>query len=694
MAPQGPRASAPQRANRGATSGAKTTTRGGIQKKRAGATRTDLDGDLDMDAVGKRAAKIAASEARGSRSNSARAGSGKNPRGVSTAAHTVLKHLKGNDSSNLASRVSAANSGRTTRARGNLSFLRVHGLKQSKAVSNQDGGLSDLLAFLERKATSFRSSTAKQPRPVMIKKSHMVGDYVFIGALKEDADDIIKLHTFVFAGSQLEIVESNEDLAYQTKATESKETQELRAKLQFILSQRYLGANKLLKLDALASDAELVNLGMFENRERALKTFKGLMAICDSLFKTATEKREAIESISLASNSIDDVTQVESVATTFPELKNLDMGGNQIANMQALEKWRGKFKSLETIYMTGNPIEIAEPNYTAALLQWFPKLQDVNGTQLRTPQQIAEQEAASKPKPIPQSGPDFRDVNGIGETFLLEYFTAYDSDRQGLASRLYDDGSQFSLAVDTRSVRDTDAPAPMPWAAYLKFSRNLVKITHQPARVQRLFKGANMIQELWKGLPPTKHPNIKDDLSKYIMDCHPLPGLADPTGQNPMGVDGLIISVHGEFDEYDQKTAGVGKRSFSRTFVLGPGQPGKGPVRVVSDLLSLRAFSALPNVFVAPNQAPADANTNARHQEMIAELCKQTGMVPPYSEMCLSQVGWEFDKALVIFSEKKVGASTFLCDEMQQADADHDTVGTITSGGVRSTAAVGERKCA
>ncbi|KAG5981459.1 hypothetical protein E4U55_002906 [Claviceps digitariae] len=651
MAPQGPRSSVAQRANRGATTGAKTTTRGGIQKRRAG-MRTDIDGDLDMDAVGKRAAKVAASEARASRSRPARAGPGKNPRGVSTAAQTVLKHLKGNDSSGLASRASASITGRATRARGNLSFLRVHGLKQSKAASNQDGGLSDLLAFLERKATSFRSSTNKQARPVMIKKSHVVGDYVFIGVSKDDADEIIKLNTFTFAGTQLEIVESNEDLVYQNKATESKETQELRAKLQSILSARYLGVNKLLKLDALASDTELVTLGMFETRERALKTFKGLMAICDGLFKTAAEKREAIESISLAGNSIDDVAQVETVATTFPDLKNLDMSGNQIANMQALEKWKGKFKSLETIYMAGNPIEIAEPNYTSALLQWFPKLQDVNGTQLRTPQQIAEQEAASKPKPIPQSGPDFRDVNGIGENFLLEFFAAYDGDRQGLASRFYDNDSQFSLAIDTRSVRDTDAPAPMPWAAYIKFSRNLVKITHQPARVQRLFKGANTIQELWKGLPPTKHPNIKDELSKYIMDCHPLPGLVDPSGQSPMGVDGLIICVHGEFEEYDQKTAAVGKRSFSRTFVLGPGQPGKGTIRVVSDQLSLRAFSTLPNVFVAP-APPAPANADAQHQAMIAELCRQTGMVPQYSEMCLSQVGWEFDKALVIFNEKK-----------------------------------------
>jgi nuclear RNA export factor len=477
----------------------------------------------------------------------------------------------------------------------------------------------------------------------------VVGDYVFVGASAEDAEEILKVNTFTFAGVALEIVESTEGLGTPNKATESKETQELRAKLQAILSQRYIGDTKLLKLDALAADADLVNLGMFANPERALKTFKGLMAICDGLFKTPQEKQDAIESISLASNNIDNVAQVEVVATTFPQLKNLDMSGNQISSMQGLERWKGKFKDLETIYMTGNPIEAADPNYQATFLEWFPKLQIINGNQLRTPEQIAAQAAALAPKPIPQHGPDFRDVNGIGESFLLEFFTSYDNDRQGLASRLYDNGSQFSLSVDTQSVRDPNAPTPLPWTSYIKVSRNLVKITTQNARFQRLFKGANVIHDLWKTLPATRHPNIKEDLSKYIMDCHPMTGLVDPSGQSQVGVDGLIISVHGEFDEYDQKTDTMGKRSFSRTFILGPGQPGGNPIRVVSDMLSLRAFSSLPNVFAPSDQAPPEQ----KHQAMIAELSKQTNMVPQYSEMCLTQVDWDFDKALVIFNEKK-----------------------------------------
>ena len=490
-------------------------------------------------------------------------------------------------------------------------------------------------------------------------QSHLVGDYVFVSASKEDAEELIKLNSFNFAGISLEIIESTEGLDNHKKATESKETQELRAKLQTILSQRYIGGNKLLKLDALASDADLVTLGSFDNRDRALKTFKGLLAVCDSFFETPTAKKDAIESISLANNNIDDIIQVETVATTFPQLKNLDLSGNQISNIKGLERWKGKFRHLETVFFTGNPIETNDPSFQTTLLEWFPKLQNVNGVVLRTAEQIAQQIASSQPKAIPQKGPDFRDVNGIGETFLLDFFTAYDNDRQGLTTRLYDDVSQFSLAVDSQSVRDPNGPKPLPWASYIRASRNLMKINYQNARVQRLFKGANVIHELWKTLPHTRHPSIKEDISKYIMDCHPLTGLADPTGQNRLGVDGLIISVHGEFDEHDPKTDMLGKRSFSRTFVLGPGQPGRGPIRVVSDMLSLRAWSPLPNVFEAPSETPV-TNGPDQHQAMIVELCKQTGMNQEYAQMCLSQAEWNFDRALAIFIEKKVSLTRYI----------------------------------
>ncbi|KAM0229509.1 hypothetical protein ACHAPO_009925 [Fusarium lateritium] len=619
------------------------TSRGGISKRKAG--RVDGDGDMDMDNAGRRAKKTPTTAAKSTPTRSSARTSTRG--GPSKKAQNVIEALTNGTAGSLASRVSNVGSGRTPKTRSRdmtgLTLLRVGGLKESKAANNSGGGVNDLLGFMERKAGSFRTNSK---RKVAIKKHHPVGDYVYVGATEEDAEELIKLNSFTFAGAPLEVIKVDE-IPARGAVVESKETTELRGRLREILSSRYVGDNKLLRLDALASDAELVALGMFENRDRALKTFKGLMAVCESLFKSSKEKQEAIESISLASNNIDDVEQVEIIATTFPHLKNLDMSGNQVASMQALQPWKGKFKFLETLFMTGNPIETADPNYLATLLEWFPKLQNVNGNQLRTPEQIAAQEAAMWPTPIPQNGPDFRDVANVGENFLLEFFASYDSDRPGLASRLYDEESRFSISIDTRAAPDPAAAPPISWSSYIKLSRNLTKITNPNARVQRLFKGAASIQDAWKTLPLTRHPNIKEELTKYIMDCHPLQGLIDPSGQSTGGVDGLIIAVHGEFDEQDPSTNIAGKRSFSRTFVLGPGKPGQ-MIRVVSDMLSLRTYSLLPNVFVASAPAPAD-----QHQVMIIELSKQTGMTAQYSEMCLAQVNWEFDKALFMFNEKK-----------------------------------------
>ena len=95
-----------------------------------------------------------------------------NSRGASRTAQTMLKHLTSEDSSQLASRVTNPSAAKAARSRVQnatpLTFLRIYGLKESKAANNPDGGLSDLLAFLERKASSFL--TGRHRRQVKIKK--------------------------------------------------------------------------------------------------------------------------------------------------------------------------------------------------------------------------------------------------------------------------------------------------------------------------------------------------------------------------------------------------------------------------------------------------------------------------------------------------------------------------------------------
>ena len=246
---------------------------------------------------------------------------------------------------------------------------------------------------------------------------------------------------------------------------------------------------------------------------------------------------------------------------------------------------------------------------------------------------------------------------------LSTLFGLFDSDRLALLAKYYDDESHFSLSLDSNAIRDKDSPAPMSWAAYLQRSRNLTRITTHHGRKSRLFIGREAILPIWNELPPTTHPDIKTDTSKYIMDCHLLPGLADPNGQSP-AMDGMIILVHGQFEELDKPSGQRGLRSFSRSIVLGPGKPGSNNIRVVSDMFSLRAYNILPNVLAAPAAPTAAAvapNELQIRQAKIAELCKLTNMTPQYSEMCLADCNWDYDRAVVVFNEKRVSYSSPHC---------------------------------
>ncbi|KAL5615649.1 hypothetical protein BROUX41_005687 [Berkeleyomyces rouxiae] len=654
MAPGGRnnRGSGSTRTNASGNKPSRTVGNSGISKRRN--AKTDLDGDLDMDSSNTRRTTAAT---KGRNTNAGRNTRGPAPGRISSNnLDAITKHLTGDDS-------------RPTRrgnTKGPLVWLRITGLKESKATTNSDGGIANLLQFLERKATSSAGRPAS--KPIAIRQHRHIDPHVLIAASPEDANALRLVNNLLFAGATLSVEDCPAPDSSNPQG-KSAFTLELENTLKGILAERYVADGRLLKLDSLAENDFIKSSGLMANTERAGKLFQSLMKICNDLFKTRAAKQEAIESITIAGNGISNVSQVECLATTFPDLKNLDLSNNLIATLRGIDSWKSRFQKLETLFITGNPLESTATNYSKTLLIWFPKLQNINGNVVRTLEDIRLAEEAARPRPIPQAGTDFRDEHGVAQAFLLDYFALYDTDRDALASKYYDMASTFSLAVDTVGPRDKALPV-LSWSPYLRSSRNLKKITTFGGRSQRLFTGSNLIRQSWKTLPRTSHPNITTDLNKFVVDCHPLPGLSDPTGASPVGVDGMIIILHGEFDEQEEGTNNIGKRSFSRTFILGPGVPGANPIRVVSDMLSLRAYAAVPNVYntpapttlpaasapIAPNSVtPGNPSVIPGQKAILEELCKQTRMIPMYAEMCLSDpsVNWNFEKGLALFNERR-----------------------------------------
>ena len=436
-----------------------------------------------------------------------------------------------------------------------------------------------------------------------------------------------------------------------------------------VLIRRYNSSLKLLDLSHLKADPELVNLGLFSTLAREAKLFPVLMTVCDGMFTTQEQKVETISSISLAGNALTSIASVIALADTFPALKNLDLSDNRLRNLNALAGWRSKFRQLEHLVLSGNPLDTEESVYKDAILQWYPSLRMLNTLQVKSAEDVV---VSSETKTsIFVSAPHFEDENRIAETFIKNFFQAYDSDRSSIIECYYDANTTFSLSVNTRAPKGsaTFDQAKSSWEAYIRRSRNLDKITHLSARTARVYNGAESIRECWLSLPSTRHPNLLTEPQKWCIECQSAPGVPDPTGQSPGGVGGMIITIHGEFSEVDVSTEqSTCVRSFDRTFILGPSTRPNG-VRVVCETLVLRRYGGseawkvtcppqvqyqvqLPPGFGAP--APGKTEEQVKHEMLAVELSTRTNMTLEYSGMCLEQSGWSFEHAEMAFQQAKV----------------------------------------
>jgi nuclear RNA export factor len=472
----------------------------------------------------------------------------------------------------------------------------------------------------------------------------------------EDAAHVLRIDGFVFAGANIKIERASaQDLDTGTS------TENTIAMLKGVLARRYNPELKMLDLSNLGEDADLKAAQIFDKSSTTSKFFPALMKVLDKQFKSNAEKNEAIISVTLANNQLTSVSPVTTLAQTLSQLKNLDLSNNAFKDLDALEPWRRKFSKLDHLIVTGNPLEQAEPDYATKLLAWYPKLRLLNTIQVRSDQD-AESGRQVTDIPFPIRGPNFQDEGQIAENFLRTFFAGYDTDRATLVQHYYDEQSDFSFSVNTAAPRDptkASDTAPQEWDSYIKGSRNLKRITQLPARQSRLSRGAQAIHERWSTLPATRHPDLATQPQKWLLECQSQPGVPDPTGASPVGVDGFLITVHGEFDEIDVSNGQVKKsRSFDRTFILGPGGP--TGVRVVSDMLTIRAYGGFAAFEPDHNelQVPAEAGvpvlppglTPEIAEQMVIELQKQTSMTVQYAKDCLEQVAWDFDRALQAFA--------------------------------------------
>ena len=494
----------------------------------------------------------------------------------------------------------------------------------------------------------------------------------------EDVASIIKLNNYQFAGANLSVDLHQQGNATAKNHTVSAEAAEVKALLLNALSRRYNQDMKLLDLSRLGEDSELVGSGLLDTNSRISKLFPALMGVCDEQFENQLKKNEAVVSISLANNNLFNLEHVFKLAKTFPNIKNLDLSDNQFKNLHALEKWRFEFPQLEHLVVSGNPIENGDPSFMSSLMDRYPKLR-----KLETTPGLSTKDVQARKNPrisMPVAPPNFHDDADISKNFLVRFFPAFDSNRQLLLDEYYDNDTLFSMTANTQSPREQSTTTPnASLDQYIKSSRNLLKINHTKARMNRLAKGREKIRALWNTLPATRHADLNSEPEKWCIECHSIASVPDKNVS--AGVGGLIITAHGEYMQEDGM-----KRSFDRTIVLGPGT-GSGGIRVVSDMMTVRAYGGyeawVPNsttqmphqtnqqIRSSPAPLPALPDSFGRPIEgktaeqltketMAMELTSRTHMTIEYSGLCLAESGWNLENAYQAFEGAKVLLTLYL----------------------------------
>jgi nuclear RNA export factor len=618
----------------------------------------DRDGDIAMGVSIKGRAGITKAPPTGPRKDlTARASKG----GIlsATAQREILRKAGRGDVSMKEARLNAP-------ARGGLVELKVSGWSKSKASSNADGGVSSLTKWLEKKASTKLGSSRRDAK---IHKMRTEGSDLFIKIPPEDAGAFLRLNTWQWAGINVGIERVGGAVQ---DAKPSSEAEQIKVMLRGVLERRYDADTKFLNLSALGQDEELKKQHIFDQKSTAAKFFPAMMRVLELSFDKPEERDAAVISVSLANNDLADLTAVSSLSQTLPKLQNLDLSNNKFNDLSALMTWRKRFLHLRHLILAGNPLELNEPNYQRAVINWYPNLLQLNGVQVRTEEEIANKSAANTTLPFPIRSPIFQDEGGIAETFVRNLIAGFDSDRAALATAYYDAQSEFSYSINTHAPSDPAGTARTEkgdWDPYLKDSRNLKKISHLPARQNRLFTGTQAIAGIFARLPKTKHPDLATEARKWLIEAKMIPNVPDITGQSSQGVDGFKITIHGEFEEPDLSK----KRSFDRAIVLGPGN-GPGGVRLVNDVFTIRAYGGAQafepdnmegwnqEVVAVPAQAPTAADgvpqlpagiTIEIAEQMVAELMKQTNMTLEYAKMCLEQSSWNFALAGENFGRAK-----------------------------------------
>nr|XP_001923961.1 nuclear RNA export factor 1 [Danio rerio] len=393
------------------------------------------------------------------------------------------------------------------------------------------------------------------------------------------------------------------------------------------MAKRFDGSQQALDLNNIRVDPDLVS----QNIEVTLNRKNSMCAV----IKIIEENIPELVCLNLSNNRLFRLDDLVDIIHKVPNLKILNLSHNELKTERELDKLKGL--KLVDLSLEGNPLchhFKIHADYISAIRERFPKLLKLDGHDLPPPIGFDLDDGPSTLPPSKASYFCSEEIKNIILCFLQQFYNVYDSGNRQPLLDAYHDGATFSLSIPFVSLN----PSKSTLGEYQKDSRN-IKRMKDPTTRYRLIKHTRLnVVAFLNELPKTQH-----DIASFVVDV------------NTYTATLLAFTVCGVFKEMDGKSRET-YRAFSRVFIAVPA--GSTGLCIVNDELFVRNATTeeIRRAFVAPAPTPSSSpvpTLSAHQQEMLAAFSLKSGMNLEWSQKCLQDNDWDFERAAQIFTGLK-----------------------------------------
>ncbi|KAF6726579.1 Nuclear RNA export factor 1 [Oryzias melastigma] len=394
------------------------------------------------------------------------------------------------------------------------------------------------------------------------------------------------------------------------------------------MAKRFDGSQQALDLNNIRTDPDLVsqNIEVILNRKTSM----------EAVIKIIEENIPELTCLNLSNNRIQKLDELAELVSKVPNLKTLNLSHNELKTDRELDKVKGL--KLVELWLNRNPLCALfkdQAAYISAVRQRFPRLLKLDGQDLPPPIGFDVETPTAIP---PCKGSCFGsdEIKVLILHFLQQYYSIYDSGNRQPLLDAYHDGASLSITTPYT----TQNPSRSSLGEYYKDSRNLKRIKDTTMRFRLLKHTRLNVVAFLNELPKTQH-----DIASFTIDVN--------TYTNTL----LSFTVSGVFKEVvvDGKSR-ESTMAFSRVFITVPA--GNSGLCIVNDQLFIRMATTeeIRRAFVAPAPTPSSSpvpTLTAPQQEMLTAFSQESGMNLEWSQKCLQDNEWDFNRAAQIFTQLK-----------------------------------------